>query len=226
MTPRQIKRSSKAGLTLIEMTLGVTLMVIVSGTLVMVMESLESMTSVNETQANLQTMADDALFDMVADLRRSSNLEFGGVAFPYVFDGGEADAAFADHSHAAAGGEAADGDADAGPDREVVFLLPADVDSDGRPDVDGNGNLEWDMREVSFTVRTGEDGVNRLERRIDGANPITIGRYVERLVVDTSESSGFVIPLDSVRIRLFFRRLDRDGKLLRYSNEAVVALRN
>ncbi len=46
------------------------------------------------------------------------------------------------------------------------------------------------------------------------------------MVIDTSESSGFTIPLESVRIRLFFRRTDTNGSLSRYSNEAVVALRN
>lgn len=222
----QPKTPSKAGLTLIELTLGVSLMLVVGGTLVLAMESMGSLASSNQRKANLQTMADDALFEIVEDLRRSSEMEFGGLNYPYWFDGGVPNADFAVHAHAPADDQAEAGDDDAGLDREIVFLLPADVDQDGRPDVDGNGDLTWDATEVSYSVRTGPNGVNQLERRTDALNPRVIGTYVERLVIDTSESSGFVIPLESVRVRLFFRQLDKDGTLLRYSNEAVVALKN
>jgi hypothetical protein len=216
----------KAGLTLVEMTLSVTLMFIVSGTLVLAMESMGSLASTTQIKANLQTMADDALFDIVKDLRQSSTIEIGGATYPYVFDGGVPGIDFIIHAHDPAVESAEPGDSDAGPDREVVLLLPADADGDGRPDVDVNGDLVWDMDEVSYTVRTRADEVNTLERRVNGLNPRVIGRYVERIVVDTAESSSFVIPLGSVRVRLFFRQLNKDGVLLRYTNEAVIAMRN
>lgn len=220
------RTNRKAGLTLVELSIGVTLMFIMSGVLVLAMQNMGRLAVANESKANLQTMADDALFEIVEDLRVSSEMQMGGSQFPHVFDGGVPDVNFADHAHGLPASLAEAGDPDAGLDREVIFLLPADADGDGRPDVDGNGRLQWAADEISYTVVTGADGINVLQRRVNGADPRIVGRHVERFVVDTAESSGWTIPLKSMRVRLFFRKIDGNGQTLLYQNEAVVAMRN
>lgn len=129
-----------------------------------------------------------------------------------------------------------------------------DADGDGWPELDGDGDgiltddpadvaalwdptlntihpttgLVWSHSEISFVVVTAADGTSVLERRVDN-NPATarvLARQVERIQFDTPESSGWTIPLGSVRVRIFFRTTDRDGRLIKARNEVTVSLRN
>lgn len=227
LTKNRSRNKRRAGLTVLETSISVTLVLLMSGTLVMAMQNMQGLAVGNNNRSALDMMADEALEEMVEDLRQSGEVMVGGVDYPYVFDGGVAEGVdFANHVHAPAGNDAEAGDADFGPDREIVFVRPADADADQRPDVGVGGALIWDVRQFSYVVVTRADGVNTLERRIDGGQPSVVGRYVERLVVDTAESSGFQIPLGSVRIRIFFRQFDEGGTLMRTTREAVVRLRN
>ncbi len=222
------KRSPrKSGFSVVEMMISVAVMSLLCGALVESVANLRTMTIFSRNRSSLQTMADKALLEMVTELRQSGERDVGGgIVYPYYFDGGAPSDDFILHEHVPAGGDAEFGDDDFGADRELVFLLPADDDNDGRPDIDMDGDLAWGATEVSYTVNTRADGINYLERRQDGANPTIVGHHVERMVIDTAESSAFEIPLETIRIRLFFRRTDSNGYLIRYSNEAVVALRN
>ena len=49
---------------------------------------------------------------------------------------------------------------------------------------------------------------------------------LERIQFDDTTSSGFVLPVDTVRVRLFFRKVDGDGTLHRYSAEQIIKMRN
>jgi prepilin-type N-terminal cleavage/methylation domain-containing protein len=216
----------KSGFSLIETIISTMILSLLFGALSQSVANLRQVTMFSSERASLQTMGDEALMEMVDELRNSGEQEMGGLDYPYVFDGGVPDPAYFAHEHEPADGLAVDGDTDFGVDREIVFLLPADADNDGRPDVDAAGELSWGAEEVSYTVTTRADGINYLERRDDGAAPSIVGHHVERMVIDTSTSSGFEIPLETVRIRLFFRMIGSNGDLIRYSNEAVVALRN
>lgn len=218
--------SPRNGFSLFEMIISVSLMAMLSGMLIESLANLRSSTIFSENKSSLQVMADKALVEMITELRRSGERSNVGKDYPYVFEGGAPAPAFVLHAHAPAGGTSEAGDNDFGLDNEVVFLMPADANADGRPDIDGNGDLDWSADEISYTVVTRADGINYLERRENALNPTIVGHHVERMVIDTSESSGFEIPLESIRIRLFFRRTDSNGYLVRYSNEAVVALRN
>jgi len=128
-----------------------------------------------------------------------------------------------------------------------------DADLDGVPELDGNGDrvhtdepadtvglwdefantiqdngLVWSHAEVSYVVVVLADGSRVLQRRVDNdpATARVIARHVERVQFDTPESSGFQLPLGCVRVRLFFRKLDEDGRLHRARNEVTVRLRN
>jgi hypothetical protein len=61
---------------------------------------------------------------------------------------------------------------------------------------------------------------------VDVQNPDRIARYVERIVFDTPESSGWQIPLGSVRVQVFLRMRDPAGALYRNSSSVVLSLRN
>jgi len=227
LTKNNGRNPRRSGFTILETSISVTLVLLMSGTLVMAMQNMQGLAIGNNNRSALDMMADEALEEMVEDLRQSGVVTVGGLDYPYVFDGGAANGTdFPDHVHPPAANAAEAGDNDFGPDREVVFVLPADNDGDQRPDVGVGGALIWDVNEFSYVVVTRNDGVNTLERRINGGQPSVVGRYVERLVVDTATSSGFQIPLGSVRVRIFFRQFDGGGTLMRTTREAVVRLRN
>ena len=218
--------SRRSGFTLLEMTLGMTLMLLLTGALLQSLQSIRGLTTTTGNRANLQTMGDRALLRIMTDLRSSGTDTVAGRDYPYVFRGGVPEPLFAVHAHPPAQENANPGDPDFGPDREIVYLLPQDLDGDRRPDLDANGDLLWSANEMSLVVNTRADGINYLEQRTDGGAPRVLARDVERVVFDDAESSGFQIPLGSVRVRLFFRRTDTRGTLIRYRNEAVVNLRN
>lgn len=129
-----------------------------------------------------------------------------------------------------------------------------DADRDGTPELDGNGDglhtddagdvtglwdenantihadtgVVWSHEEVSYVVVVLADGSRVLQRRIDNdaVTARVVARHVERVQFDTAESSGWQVPLDAVRVRLFFRATDADGRLFRARNEVTVRLRN
>jgi hypothetical protein len=147
------------------------------------------------------------------------------VDYPYLFEDGDAQVPFADHAHEPAAKEAEVGDDDFGPNREIVLCRPADADTDGVPDVDVDGDLVWSAYEVSYVLVT-EDGVNRLQRRIDAGEPRTVASHVERVTFDDAASSGYEVPLGAVRVRIWFRTADGTGRLHRYFVESTIKLRN
>jgi len=129
-----------------------------------------------------------------------------------------------------------------------------DADGDGWPELDGNGDglhtddpsdvdslwdelantihpdtgLVWSHNEVSYVVVVLVDGSRVLQRRVDN-DPATakiVARHVERVQFDTPESSGWTVPLGAVRVQIFFRMMDKDGRLYRARNEVTVRLRN
>jgi type II secretory pathway pseudopilin PulG len=181
-------------------------------------------TSLN-TVDRMQDMAARCLDDVFDDLHRSGVAAANGVNYPYLFEDGAAEAPFDDHAHAPADKDAEAGDPDFGPNREIVFCLPADLNGDNVPDVDGSGQLMWDADEHSFVVVT-EGGVNYLQHRVNGGEPRTLASHVERVTFDDHESSGFVVPQDAIRVRIWFRMEDGTGHLHRYAVETTTKLRN
>jgi hypothetical protein len=214
----------RGGFTLIEMVIVLTMLIVISGVLVNGLGSLRRFADTGSVQSQLQILADRAMVEIIGDLRRSGFVTVGGVDYPHLFDDGMA-GDYVQHDHDPAAKEAEFGDPDFGPNREIVFSLPADADANGVPDVDAGGNLEWDVDEFSYVVNTGPDGVNYLERRVNGAVPSIVTHHVERLVFDDNDSSVFAVPLDSIRVRVDFRMED-GGRVYTHTAEATVRLRN
>lgn len=221
----------RAGFSALELLIAVTILSLLAGSLTLAIKNMRGFASTSVSQATLQDSAERALKRISADLSRSGALMIAGNAYPFLFQDGAASGPFAAHAHAAAVHHAVAGEPDFGPNQEIVFGLPQESDGVGTygndvPDIDANANLIWDGNEFSYVLITGADGINYLQRRVNGANPITIASHVERLVFDDNPSSGFVLPVDTVRVRLFFRKTDAQGVLRRYSAEQIIKLRN
>jgi prepilin-type N-terminal cleavage/methylation domain-containing protein len=221
----------RAGFSALEMLVAVTVLSLLAGSLSMSLKHMRGLTTTGTSQATLQAASERALRRISADLSRSGSINLMGNAYPFLFDDGAAIDAFAGHAHPAATHTAVAGEPDFGPTREVVFVLPREADLPGTygrdvPDIDINANLIWDVTEFSYVLITGVDGINYLQRRVNGAAPTTIASNVERVVFDDNPSSGFVLPVDTIRVRLFFRKTDAQGVVHRYTAEQIIKLRN
>ena len=224
---------SRAGFSVLEMLIAVTILSMLAGTLTLAIKHMRGFTTNSTSRATLQDAAERALKRIAADLSRSGEISIGGVNYPYlnIVDGVPADPAFAGHAHAAPTHAAVAGEPDFGANREIVFALPQESDPPGTygndvPDIDAGANLIWDATEFSYVLITGVDGINYLQRRVNGANPVTIASNLERVEFVDNFFSGFVLPVNTVRVRLFFRKTDAEGVLHRYTAEQIIKLRN
>jgi hypothetical protein len=224
--PHKDRRNSRAGLTVLEMCITMSLLSIVLGSLAWAMSGLRGLVTSGRNRAALQSTGQATLVFLLEELRRSGIVNLDGVRYPVIFEGGDPGPNHPGLEHEPALGHSVEGDPDFGPDREIIFLLPMDADGDRRPDVDEEGRLVWSPDEISYVVVTRADGENHLERRVNGLDPRSLCRFVERLVIDDSESAAFEIPMGCVRIRLFLRKRDERGTVHRYFTEGIVALRN
>lgn len=215
----------RAGFTLVDVMIASVIFGLIVLTMGQTIAGLSAEQSALATSTRLQDMGARALDRIYGDLYPSGTVVSLGKDYPYLFEDGFAEAPFGAHAHAAAVKTADLGEADFGPNREIVLCRPADADGNNIPDVDGNGELVWDVDEVSYVVVT-EGGVNYLQRRINGGRASIVASHVERIAFDDTTTSGFVVPLDAVRVRIWFRMNDELGLLHRYSVESTMKLRN
>ena len=222
---RECKRGL-AGFTLSELTIASVILVIVSAAIMGTLGSLRQLVSTGTVSSELQALGERTLTSIMDDMRMSGFVNEGGADYPYLFDNGVANAAFAAHDHAPHVQNVDAGDLAFGESREIVFLLPADVaPRDGRPDVD-TGVLQWGMDEFSYVVVTGPDGVNYLQRRVNGGSPRNISHHVERIVFDDNTTAILDVPLQCVRVSIDFLKEDMDGLAYRHRVQATIRLRN
>lgn len=261
------RSAGRAGFTLLEMVIGVTILAIIARMLIGATAATSRLTTTGNIHALAQQRGEKAMKRILADLRISGEQVVDGRTFPYVFDDGVAAAPFAAYSYAPAPQTALPTEADFGVMRSIVLCRPTDLDGDGRPEIDANADgvpeldgdgdgiptdsaadtaglwdpnaadidpstrLVWDHVTVAYVVTTGPTGENELVRLEDNGNVASevVARGVERIQFDTPQSAianGEILPLGSVRVRIFFRISDSEGHVYRSSNEALVRLRN
>ncbi len=218
----RMQRTTRAGLGLLELLIAAAILTLFLGGLAFSSRSMLRLGLASDVRGTALELGATTLAVVVEDLR------LAGVhgPYPYLFDDGDAQAPFDAHDHAPALEQAAPGEPDHGPNREIVLSLPADDDGDGEPDFDPDGALLWSAHEVGYALVTAADGVNQLERRVDGRTQRVLARHVERVRFDDALSSGFELPLGSIRVRLWFRLPDGKGGTFRHRAEATVGLRN
>jgi len=247
------KRTSR-GFTLVEVVVATTVLMVMAGSLITAMQGMRGLTDAGNLEVKLQEAGERALSRMVEDLRRSGFVEvdLGGgpplQSFPYIFKDGDPtlgwtwgiDPTGANpdntdppvtnmgvHAHAPAAKAAQPGDPDFGPNQEIVFVIPADADLDGVPDIDASGDIVWSPNQISYVLVTRLDGVNYVERRVNGVNNQKVAMNVERLVFDDNTSSGGgAVRVNTIRIEIHFRQVDSQGLVHRYVAQTSLRLRN
>src|SRR5262245_45880089 len=226
--PMRPCNAARGGFTLVEAMISIAILGVMGVAFTSSMRSMANLTHAGSARSHIQREAATALGTILDDLRRSAFIEVGGLAYPHLFEDGDPGGAFELHKHAVPPGEstAKDYDFNGGVTREIVLVLPQDADQDGIPDIDGNGQLLWGTDEISYVLNQDASGARVLERRVNAANPDAIAGSVERVVFDNAESSGWVIPINAIRVRIYFRGLDEVGRQVRYSVEGMARLRN
>jgi hypothetical protein len=223
-----IQRNRRSGFTVLEMTLSAAVLVVMAKFTVDALRGLHDTTTATTVKARMQRSGEEALLSILADLNASGFVAANGKSYPYLdfLDGTTGSVAFQNHDHAAANHQAAQGDPDFGPTREIVFLRPADADGDEIPDLDPTtGALTFDATEISYVLVT-SNGRNVLERRLDGAPGVPVAYDVERVTFEDALVSGGNLPADSIRVRIWFRARDEQGVVQQHLSEATVRLRN
>lgn len=243
------ERNTRAGFTLIEVMIASVILFVLAASIVESTSSLRRITVSGDVEGRLQNSAETAMSSIRSDLRRAGFVTANGKSYPHVFTGGSAGAGWTANDHTPETKTAAVGDSDYGPDREIVFVLPTfttmkqgddgvnyalDDDVGGAtivktyavPDIDASGAAIWSVSETSIVAVTRTDGVNALERRVDGVTTNVLARNVERVTFETPTQDPVNIPVGAVRVRLWLRDRDDRGTVHRYFTEAVIRLRN
>lgn len=226
-----MRKVRNAGFTLVELMIGSTILLLLAGSVWETLDSMKRITIVGTVETHLQKQSEKAITAIFGDLQVSGRVEDFGTVYPYSFSDGNPDD-YHDpnewHSHPPAtksGNPAIH--ADALPDRELLFLVPADSNADGVPDVDpAEGELLWDGDTVSYSVRTLADGSNVLMRKAGAEAATLIARDVERCEFEVFGDTGANLLIDQVRVSLFFKKVDEDGRVYRHRISAVVRMRN
>jgi len=226
MNSLHASRPARAGFALLELMIGTLILLLLVGALTQSLRMMSQGTASTDIDGQLQTQAQQALRSIIASLKPSGFVTVGGNSFPYLFEDGNATGAHAASAHAAPTHTASATDPDFGPNREIVFVRPADADNDNRPDLDAAGNMIWSGDQFSYVLVSRVDGSNVLQRRVNGGAIRAIANNIERITFDNNASSGFQVPLRAIRVRIWLRERDARGALHRYFTEAVVKLRN
>ncbi len=219
--------TARAGFTVLELAIGATILLLLVGSLMQSVSSMSRGATYASIDSELQAMSERAIRSILHTMKPSGFAVVAGNRYPNIFIDGNAQGAFAASAHAPAVHQAVAGDVDFGPTQEIVFVQPADANADNRPDIDGLGHMVWSGNQFAYVLVTRADGVNSLQRRIDGAAPREIANHVERLTFDDNTTSGGIqVPLRALRVRIWFRRTDEKGAVHRLFTEAMVKLRN
>jgi hypothetical protein len=234
---------ARSGIGLVEVALSATILLVLAASLVEAVSHVSSLGKSGSVDGRLQVDAQDAIARITADLKASGFVHANGRDYPYLFENGVIDGdhpEFAPHAHAPAIEHASSGDADYGPDREMVFVRPRFAEvaqtADGQnypltdefgaplaipggvivvrrydfPVIDTDGLAGFQTQELSYVVVTASDGVNELQRRTNGGSPTVVARGVERLVFDTGETDPIGVPPTGV-VRVRLWLRSRDG---------------
>jgi len=191
---KQTHHNNQAGFGLLELLITVGLF---SGLLTLFSMSLQGSAEKQRSSMDQAAAQMNAQKGLSAIREALGQTNFGG-GLPAVYDGNDIGADYPALAHPAA--NAYD---NLPQSRELVFQTLLDADDNGWPDVDAAGNMSWSPTLAALIVTPDAQGVNRLYM-VDtdgGRNPLA--RDVGSLVIDDSASSGFQIPLNQLRVRLF-----------------------
>jgi hypothetical protein len=253
---RGIRAGSRAGFSLLEVGLSATILFLLAGSMIEAVDQVGALGRAGSVEGRMQQGANDALAQVTSDLKQSGFVSASGKDYPHLFEDGDAGVDFANHDHAVPTENSHSGDDDFGVNREIVLVQPTFVevaqdstgvnwelyDDEGLPvqlpggltvtkqytvpAIGNDGSAGWQGSEISYVLVTAADGVNELQRRVDGASAQVVARGVERVLFDTATTDPTGCPVDAVRVRVWMRIRDEEGTWRRHSAETVVRLQN
>ncbi len=194
---RPLPNGSRAGFSLLEILITVT---IFAGLLAVFSLSLRTAAVDEHNQVHLSQVrerGEKALLEIREVLTQTQFV----AGFPVPFDGNTIGA-----THAALAHAAADVPPAVPAPRELAFLTPADANGDGWPDLTAGGSIAWSADPSAITLERNADGTNRVRVvRPDGVGR-TIARGVRSVVIDTSATAAFAIPLQALQVTVHMDR--------------------
>lgn len=217
------RRRSRAGFSLIEVTISLAIL----GTLMLVyLSTVQRSTSSRDqirTHHALRSRSMSALNRMSDELSRSGHVTLASEDYPGLYKELEIESEIPAFKHDLpyplyAGGEA--------PDSDIVFVLPVDADDDGWPDLESDGTPSFGNEVFAYVLEPDEDGSNRIRRMSSSGASVTIARGVRYVTFETSESSGYEVPLGCVRITLETMEQDGGKTVDTFEQSITVRLRN
>ena len=217
----QPRGGSRAGMTLVEMMLGMSLITFLMwGFFTLVEGSVKETGAISAEQAVYQANQ-VALEKVRKELRISGFATVDGVAYPELFQGNDVGLTYGVFDH----DEAVDLGADDPQAVEIVYRIPADDDGDGWPDLDG-ADVAWstEIRCLAM-VPSGDGETNEVVRLSNEGPTLTLARNVRRFVVEDPEDTGWRIPLSAVRTTLEFEAFD-DRSANTVVGTEVIVLKN
>ena len=212
----------EAGTTLVELIAMTGVLALVISALFCAFTVANQLFRAGDMAVNLEEQGRLALTRICAELKQTGYYydESSGKDYPYIFANATADGLFADYTHTPAQHDAEEGTVAHGTTKEIVFRLAADVDGDGYKTDASTGQIEWSADEISYQLRTDDEGVNYLERRVNNAAPEVIASHVERITFDTIYSDSSV-PYGQVRVVIHLRKTDTDGRVIKASYSSI-----
>ena len=217
----------QAGLTLVEMIAMTGLLSFLIIALFCLFSVANHLFRAGDAAVDVEEQARLAITQIASDLKQSGYYTdpASGRAYPYIFTNATADGLFTEYTHTPAQHEAEENTPAYGPTKEVVFRLAEDVDGDGYKTDSETGKIEWGLDEISYQLRTGPDGVNQLERRVNNSAPEVVARFVERITFDDVYSDP-TVSYAQVRVVIHLRRKTTDGRIIKTGHSTMVKMRN
>ena len=217
----------EGGMTLVELIAVTGIMALVISALFGAFTVANQLFRAGDTAVNLEEQARLALTRITSELKQTGYYYDDATSknYPYVFADATAEGLFADYTHTPAQHAAEQGTAAYGTTKEIVFRLAADLDGDGYKTDASTGQIEWGLGEISYQLRTDDEGVNRLERRVNNGSPQVVASHVERITFDTIYTDP-TIPYGQVRVVIHMRKTNSDGRVIKASYSSMVKMRN
>jgi prepilin-type N-terminal cleavage/methylation domain-containing protein len=225
--PQPAETGGERGTTLLEMMIVVAIIGCLAVGLFKLFASANSLFRAGDAKADIEEQGRVAAMSIANELRQSGYYTDPVTlkSYPYIFADGAAQSPFSAHSHTPAQHHAEAGTSAYGPSHEIVFRITADLDGDGVRTASATGDIEWNASEISYVLVTAADGVNQVERRVNGGSPKIVARYVERMCFDDNATDSSV-SYGQIRLTLYMRKTTTDGRVVKASYSTIVKMRN
>lgn len=192
-----MKHTRRGGFMFLEMTITLS---IFAGLLTLFALSLRTTEADRELQEHIDLAREDAAKALL-QIREALTQTQVVSGFPAIFPGNTIGATYPVLAHGAA---------NITPPtpmcQELAYLMPADADGDGWPDVTAGGSLAWAANPGAITCVGNADGTNRTRIVAEDGTARVISRRIRSVVVEDSASTGFTIPLQALRVTAYYDR--------------------